>query len=298
MVQPYISKAILKHKLPPDFSNTVNRWYFPLANKIVAKYHQQKTPLIVGIQGAQGSGKSTLSDFLKLIFKHEHTINCAVLSIDDFYLTRFEREQLATNIHPLFKTRGVPGTHSIALANKTLDNLLHLNSGECTALPSFSKVTDDRIACEQWPVINGPIDIIILEGWCVGLQAQLEAELSEPVNALETTEDPNGIWRRYVNKQLRLEYQTLFSRLDCLAVLNAPSFDCVFKWRLLQEEKLAATLEESGYSSDAQKLLTEPQIKQFIAHYQRLTEHALRTLPKAADWVISLDVNHNIMLPR
>ena len=58
-----------------------------------------------------------------------------------------------------------------------------------------------------------------------------------PVNTLETGEDPQGTWRRYVNRQLRLGYPELFSLVDAWIMLKAPSFECVFDWRLEQERR-------------------------------------------------------------
>lgn len=294
-MQPYIVKAIEQHNLTLGFNNTIKQWYQPLAIKIVAKYHCQSTPLIVGIQGTQGSGKSTLADFLQLILSHEHNLRCAVISIDDFYLTHQQRQKMAKTIHPLFKTRGVPGTHDVTLAQQTLTKLSKLQMNKTMVLPRFDKAIDNPAPIKDWPLVKGPVDIIILEGWCIGLQSQASEMLIEPVNRLETEEDPEAIWRSYVNKQLAGPYQALFDRLDCLVVLQAPSFSCVFEWRLLQEKKLAKKLKEGSCSNMPLKLLTAPQIERFVNHFQRLTEYALEESPKTADWIISLDRNHNIV---
>ncbi|WP_236074849.1 phosphoribulokinase [Teredinibacter purpureus] len=295
-MQTYIDDAIQAHGLPPEFKQTVEHWYQPLAGKIAAKANAQHSPLILGIQGTQGSGKSTLADFLRLILEHSCQMRCAVLSIDDFYLTRAQRQSLAKTVHPLLATRGVPGTHDLALAKNTLQQLQTLTTGESCSLVRFDKATDDRASKEYWTHLNGPIDIIILEGWCVGLSAEAEPELVNPINTLEANEDPTGVWRHYVNSQLADQYATLFKLIDYLAVLKAPSFDCVFQWRLLQEQKLKqkwllSTPEKRKHSN----IQSPKDIERFISHYQRLTEHALNTLPKQADWTLSLDAQHSII---
>ena len=38
-----------------------------------------------------------------------------MLSLDDLYLPKAERLRLARDVHPLLATRGVPGTHDVAL---------------------------------------------------------------------------------------------------------------------------------------------------------------------------------------
>lgn len=291
MVQSYLSEAMAIHGLPITFDQTITRWYLPLAQEIADIYHlaAPKT-LILGVQGTQGSGKSTLADFLRLIFAHEYQLQCAVLSIDDFYLTRQERQLLAERVHPLLVTRGVPGTHDVALARKTIDTLKTLAKGEAQALVRFNKATDDRAPIPSWPVAQGPINIIILEGWCVGLTAQPTSALANPVNTLEAIEDSDTSWRGYVNQQLAQTYSPLFDQLNKLIVLNAPSFECVYEWRLLQEKKL----KEKTPAEQQSKILSPDQVKRFISHYQRLTEHAIKTLPLQADWTFFLNADHNI----
>lgn len=291
MVQSYLSEAMAMHGLPTTFDQTITRWYLPLAQEIAHIYHQTapKT-LTVGVQGTQGSGKSTLADFLRLIFEREYHLQCAVLSIDDFYLTWQERQNLAKQVHPLFVTRGVPGTHDIALAHQTINTLRALPHGEIQSLVRFEKAIDDRAPIASWPIIQGPVNIIILEGWCVGLTAQPQSTLSTPVNTLEAIEDGDAGWRRHANQQLEQTYSPLFKELNKLIVLNAPSFECVYQWRLLQEEKLR----EKTPTEQQDKLLSPDQVKRFISHYQRLTEHALASLPTQADWTYFLNADHNI----
>lgn len=291
MVQPYLLEAMSAHALPDSFAETIARWYLPLAKEIATVYQQQRPkPLLLGVQGTQGSGKSTLADFLCTIFAHDFQLRCAVLSIDDFYLTRSEREQLAANTHPLLVTRGVPGTHDIELAQQTINNLKSLGVGETMKVVRFDKAIDDRAPEADWPSIEGPVDIIILEGWCIGIPPEPEQAIAPPVNKLESEEDVSCVWRQFVNNKLAEDYLPLYQQLDKLVVLKAPSFDCVYQWRLLQEQKLAA---RTSNTSDS-RILSPEQVLRFISHYQRLTEHGLRTLPDQADWLFDLGEDHNI----
>jgi D-glycerate 3-kinase len=234
-----------------------------------------QAPLVVGLCGAQGSGKSTLAAGLETHFS-AHGIPTAILSIDDLYRTLAEREALARDVHPLLRTRGVPGTHDVSLGLAICDGL---DRREAAPLPRFDKARDDRAAYADWDEAQANTRLLILEGWCVGARPQGDAVLVEPVNALERAEDPDGIWRRYVNDQLAGAYQTLFDRLDLLILLAAPGFDIVQRWRTEQEQALRART-GAGMSDDA--------IARFIAHYERLTRHILGEMPQRADLVIWL----------
>src|SRR6188472_2123866 len=74
---------------------------------------------LVGLSGLQGSGKSTLARQIAAAAS-AHGIATEVLALDDFYRGRGERAVLARTIHPLLATRGVPGTHDLALLDRTL----------------------------------------------------------------------------------------------------------------------------------------------------------------------------------
>ena len=45
-------------------------------------------------------------------------------------------------------------------------------------------------------------------------------------------------WRKYVNEKLKKEYKKLFAMIDHFIFMKIPNFNVVFKWRLLQEDKL------------------------------------------------------------
>ncbi len=286
-----LNDLINAHRLPSSFIDTVDRWYRPVTQDIAA-LHEGK-PLVLGVQGTQGSGKSTLADFFCFLLQHEHGLRTVSLSIDDFYLTHAERQSLAAQVHPLLKTRGVPGTHDVELAQQTIQKLKQLGAGHHCHIPRFNKAVDDRKPTDEWDSIEGPVDVIIFEGWCVGATPQPEALLATPINALEAQEDPDAHWRHYVNKALAGPYQQLYSLLDKRIVITAPSFECVFEWRWLQERKLVERWNET-HPNDSARLLDEEAVRRFISHYERLTRHCLDTLPAQADWVLALKEDHSI----
>lgn len=292
MNQIDLSGFLKKHKLDDQYKHQALEYFVPLARELVNLHQNKQECILVGINGAQGSGKSTLSDLLAEVLQQKYQLKAVSLSLDDFYYRRSERKHLANTVHPLFKTRGVPGTHDILLANETLDSLLHHDNTKSVLVPRFNKAIDDRYDQEDWSVITQSPDVIIFEGWCVGATSQPETALITAVNSLEASEDHEATWRGYVNQQIKDHYETLFNRFDCTIMLRAPSFECVYKWRLEQEEKLIASL--STEENNHIRAMSPEDIERFIQHYQRLTEHILLTLPKTAEYIFELNKNRKI----
>jgi len=270
-----VDALIATERLPQNYRTLVEQYWAPLANHIARKA-ARTTPLIVGISGAQGSGKSTLCRFLELLLKPRglHTVT---LSLDDFYLTRAERISLAEQVHPLFATRGVPGTHAIGLALAIVEDVL---AGRSFTMPRFDKARDDR--SEDGKTISRPVDVLLLEGWCVGAKPQTPEGLAEPINKLEAVEDAEGIWRGLTNRFLTGEYAKLFGLIDLLVMLKVESFDHVLANRKRQEAKLAAS------NPDAPGLLDEAALVRFVSHYERLTRHMLNEMPARADIIFEI----------
>ncbi|MEX0964102.1 MAG: hypothetical protein WDZ52_08710 [Pseudohongiellaceae bacterium] len=287
MYQQLIDDFIQQEQLPPSYAADASEIFLPLLNEIEGEIQKlARRPFLLGINGAQGTGKSTLAKLLSLLLA-SNGYRVATLSLDDFYYSRARRRELAEKIHPLLGSRGVPGTHDVELALRLLQQLRSAGPADSIVLPGFDKASDDLLAADACVTVCGPIDVLILEGWFVGLKPQSEATLTEAINELERNEDKDGRWRRYVNDQLAGNYQTLFGQLDKLLLLQAPGFEQVFEWRSLQEEKL-----RQQAASDASGLMDEPAIRRFIQHFERLTRHGLLTLPQTADYLISLDAEH------
>jgi len=280
--------------LPLSFLKTVDEWYMPLAGRIAKHHDAAGRTLLVGVNGSQGSGKSTLAALLTKLLAQEFGLRAIDFSIDDFYLSRESRVSLAREIHPLLETRGVPGTHDVALMGATLQQLTRENSE--VFIPRFDKACDDRYPESEWHKVTAPFDIVIVEGWCLGTPAQADAALYNPVNDLEALEDPDGRWRRYVNQQIGGRYQDVYQMMDLWIMLQAPSFACVYQWRLEQEQKLAAKLLAGDWrNSSRHHVMTASQVSRFIQHYQRLTEHSLDQLPGRVHFLFSLDAARQVM---
>jgi D-glycerate 3-kinase len=236
------SDFLKRHQLGTAYLETALKWFTPLVHKLAEHQKGAGRPVLLALNGCQGSGKTTVSDFLRASFEAEHALQTVALSLDDFYLTRAQRQALAISVNPLLITRGVPGTHDMALLRQTLEQLLDAQRCKPVAIPRFDKAVDDRCPPSEWDYITSPVQIVLLEGWCLGSQAQTPDFLSRPINELERIEDPTGQWREYSNTIVNREFQPLYALADQWIMLRAPSFECVFDWRQEQERKLAATL--------------------------------------------------------
>jgi Predicted kinase len=267
---------------PRSVAGALLDWLQPLW---VASADNQLPPLI-GLAGAQGSGKTTLSKAL-VVQAAERGIDVLTLSLDDFYFGRARRQRLARELHPLFATRGVPGTHDLALLDDVLGTLAAGAEGwRGLRLPRFDKGRDTRLPPSRWRHLQCPPQLIVLEGWCVGTPPQDAAALVEPINTLEREEDPAGVWRRAVNRAL-VDYQALWHRLDRLVMLRAPSWQAVARWRAQPEQALLAR--------GAPQAMDAMALKRFLMHYERLTRHALACVPERADLLLQLDAQRRIV---
>jgi D-glycerate 3-kinase len=191
---------------------------------------------------------------------------------------------MSKKLSTLFLTRGVPGTHDTKMLFQCIKDLKNNNFKRLT-IPSFDKSIDDRTKKSKWLKVKKKPNIVIFEGWCVGATAQKNKDLNSSINKLEKDKDKKKIWRKRVNTELKKNYKKIFELIDKLIFLRVPSFKYVFEWRLLQEKKLKIT-------SKGNKIMTNRQIKNFIMYYERLTKHMLKTLPKKADTIISIDKKH------
>lgn len=285
----YVEFLKSQEVLSEPFRNKIgqlNEFYLPISEKIYFDFLKEKKTKIIGLSGGQGSGKSTISNVLRIVLKEAYNLNTVTFSIDDFYKTLSERKKMSKQINPLFLTRGVPGTHDTSLLLKCLKSLKKVKFKRIK-IPRFDKSIDDRMKKENWQKVNKKPDIVIFEGWCVGVTPQKKKDLLVPLNRLEKEKDKDMIWRNYVNKELNLNYKKIFRLIDQNIFLKVPSFKHVYKWRLLQERKLKTT-------SNGNKIMSNEEIKNFIMFYERITKHMLKNFSKIARYTIKVDNKHRL----
>ena len=270
-----------KNRMIKSFLIPVCFWIFKKASK--------KKPLILGLSGGQGIGKTTISSIITLILKKYFKLNIFKISIDDFYKTRKERFLLSKKIHSLLMTRGVPGTHDINIMLNFFKRVKK-NNFKSLKLPKFDKAIDDRCKKSSWYTIKKRPDIIIFEGWCVGAMAQKNSMLKKSINSLEKTNDQNLIWRKFVNNQLKTKYKKLFGHLDNLLYLKAKNFNLLQQWRIKQEKKLWLKLKKRKNL----KIMNRREVINFMQTYQRITQNMIKDVPKYASIIFKLNSNHQI----
>lgn len=223
----------LEQQLDPAISQPglIEQFYLPLFFYL----HEQATDkrpgsFIVGINAPQGGGKSTLTSWLVKLFGWSG-LHAVTLSIDDFYLTRAEQLLLAQSHpdNPYLQQRGYPGTHDIALGTAILTQLKQ-RSTPALALPRYDKSRHqgqgDRIEMSQWPQVQQPVDVVLLEGWMLGFQPV-------PVSSLT---DRHLL---QVNTLLQ-DYTDWHRQLDSFVYLRPQDASYVIDWRTEAERRMKA----------------------------------------------------------
>ena len=279
-----LSSKLKINNIPSEFFKEI---VIPLAVYFNSLKTKEK-PYLIGFTGGQGSGKTTLSDFIQLILQVGFEKKTTGFSIDDLYKTPEERNILAKTIHPLCKIRGVPGTHNVKLGLDLLHSLYNANSSTQTSIPSFSKIQDKHLPREKWKKFIGKPDFIFFDAWFGGAKPISFENWTPPINDLEKEEDPNGIWSKWSNKELAGDYQNLFNKIDLLLMIKVPNMSDVYESRWLQEQTLLKTI--SSNSSD-NKIMDKTEVYRFVMHYERLTRYVLEEIPNFADIVLCRDKN-------
>jgi len=284
----FISSQETKKDKFKNKDKMIKSFLIPVSFWIVKKINKKK-PLIIGLAGGQGSGKTTISSILSIILKKYFKLNVFVISIDDFYKTRKDRKILSKNKHPLLMTRGVPGTHDINLILNFFRKI-KLKKFNTLELPRFNKSIDDRYGKNLWHKIKSKPDVIIFEGWCVGAKAQSNSQLKKPINSLEKVYDQRAKWRIHVNNQLKNKYKTLFKQLDGLLYLKAKNFNLLREWRLKQERKLLIQTKNKKNL----KIMSRGDVLNFMQTYQRITQQMFKDALKSSSIIMNLNSNHQI----
>ena len=284
----FISSQETKNEKFKNKDRMIRSFLIPVCFWIAKKINKKK-PLIIGLAGGQGTGKTTITSIITIILKKYFKLDIFKISIDDFYKTRKQRALLSKNKHSLLMTRGVPGTHDIDIMLNFFKRI-KVKNFKILKLPKFNKGVDDRCKQSLWYKIQSKPDVVILEGWCVGARSQSSKELKKPVNSLEKTHDQNFKWRQYVNYQLKTKYKKLFNQLDYILFLKAKNFSLLRRWRLKQEKKLWL----KSKNKKNLKIMNKSKVKKFMDTYQRITQQMFKDMPKYSSIVMNLNNSHQI----
>ncbi len=237
--------------------NLTTLWHLwlPLALQLSQEKDKLERTLIQGILGGQGTGKTTLTTILNLILSHlgKTTLD---LSIDDLYKTYQERQQLQQEDSRLI-WRGPPGTHDVQLGINILEKLRQNQSSEPISIPRFDKSAYNGAGDRNTPELVKKADIVLFEGWFVGVQPVDESVFDNPLPPIITSEDKQ--FAIDSNQRLR-EYLPLWEKIDRLIVLYPEDYHLSKQWRTEAEHKMIA-LGKTG--------MTDEQINQFVEYFWR-----------------------------
>lgn len=269
----------------PNYLELLWKLWLPLAIQLSSDFQALNRPIVQGILGGQGTGKTTLAQALCAILEHlgYHTLS---LSIDDLYKTYIEREHLR-QVDPRMIWRGPPGTHDIELGLQVLQQLRQPVSGESVAIPRFDKSlwngSGDRTAFQTVT----DIDIILFEGWFVGCQPVDTAAFEVAPPPIITAADKE--FAQDINSYLK-NYIPLWQHLDRLIVLNPVDYRLSKQWRKQAELEMIAT----GKSG-----MTDAEIEQFVDYFWKALHPELFILPlvenpQQTDIVIEINADHSV----
>ncbi|MEH2118481.1 glycerate kinase [Nostoc sp.] len=256
--------------------------WLPLGIKLASQRQQLARPLIQGILGGQGTGKTTMSNVLKLIL-NQLGYRTLSLSLDDLYKTYSDRLVL-TKQDPRLIWRGPPGTHDVDLGLNVLDQIRQLQSP--VMVPRFDKSAYGGAGDRTIPEIVTNIDIVLFEGWFVGVRPIDPNVFDTAPPPILTDED--RAFARDINLRLH-DYLPLWERLDSLIVLYPTDYRYSLEWRKQAEQQMIAA-GKSGMSN--------AEIEKFVNYFWRSLhpELFIKPLVKDAtvvDLVIEIHADHS-----
>ncbi|MEH1866637.1 MAG: glycerate kinase [Nostoc sp.] len=256
--------------------------WLPLGIKLASQRQQLERPLIQGILGGQGTGKTTMSKVLSLIL-NQLGYQTLSLSLDDLYKTYSDRLVL-TQQDPRLIWRGPPGTHDVDLGLDVLDRIRQSQSS--VMVPRFDKSAYKGAGDRTTSEMVTDVDIVLFEGWFVGVRPINPDVFDTAPPPIVTNED--RAFARDMNLRLH-DYLPLWDRLDSLIVLYPTDYRCSLEWRKQAEQQMIAA-GKSGMSN--------AEIEKFVNYFWRSLHPELFIKPlvkdaTAVDLVVEIHADHS-----
>lgn len=232
------------------------------------------SPIVFGVSGPQGSGKTYLAEHLCLEINERYpNLECIKFSMDDLYLTNSEQKQLTRRAiadgNKLLQGRGLPGTHDVRLG---LDILGKLSRGEVTEIPVYDKGfaagEGDRVSCVP---VTKKADVIIFEGWFNGYAPldEDQVRIKYLTSDLDTSTLPkHKLYQVQSVNEALLMYTAIWSYFDYFIFIDTDIAN-VHRWRLEQEH---AMVSKTGSG------MTDLQVRDFVDRYLPVYELYYRQL--------------------
>jgi D-glycerate 3-kinase len=262
------------------------RLWLPFTQELIALHQRLKRPIVQGILGGQGTGKSTLTAILGEILKQEGYRSVG-FSLDDLYKSFIERQQLQRR-DPRLRWRGPPGTHDVEIGVELLDKLRQSQRHRPVLVPRFDKAACGGSGDKAAPEMVDAVEIVIFEGWFVGVRpvadVVFEGELPPPI-----VTERDRAFARDMNQEL-LIYIPLWQRLDRLMILKPVDYQLSKSWRIEAEQKMRK--QGRGGMSDAE-------VSEFVDYFWQalhpeLFITPLTRNPQLTDWVVEINANHQV----
>ena len=262
--------------------DNLERLWLPLASDLATERNALNRTLIPGILGGQGTGKSTLCKILKLIL-NDWGISVATLSIDDLYKTYEERQALQAQDSRLL-WRGPPGTHDVQSGLEIIAQCLETDNRIEISLPRFDKSLHEGKGDRIDPIIILKPDILLFEGWFVGVRPIPESLFGNPPAPIITSDDKQFA----INCNQRLQtYVPLWDKLDSLVVLYPEDYRLSMQWRKDAEHQMIAT----GKTG-----MRDEEIERFVEYFWKALhpELFITTLTNTADLVVEIKCDRSL----
>ncbi|KAF2872309.1 P-loop containing nucleoside triphosphate hydrolase protein [Massariosphaeria phaeospora] len=257
-----------------------------LLPKIRSRRQSTSHPIILGITGLQGSGKSTWASKIVSMLTLEHGLRAITVSLDDLYKTHdgliAQRDMDPAN--KLYRTRGQPGTHDEELAGAFFNELKEYKGQGELKIPSFDKSKfnggGDRAPKSEWTSITSTPDVVVFEGWCVGFRplddpgVEAKHRAAKAGKLLINTPAEHRLDQLLeVNRSLERYCETFMGpqHFDFLIHIDTDDLRNVYTWRVEQEHKLIET-KGTGMKDEEVKAFIDGYMPAYELYLEKLRE--------------------------
>lgn len=267
-------------------SNDVQEVYVSLVSQIIAWKQEIDRPLVQGILGGQGTGKTTLCHLLCKLLKMAG-YSTVSLSLDDLYKSYADRQELQAK-EPRLRWRGPPGTHDIPLGIEVLEQVRLGDPRMLIALPRFDKSLWGGMGDRLTPELITPPDIILFEGWFIGVPPIDDKEINFSQAPELGARESDRPFTQFINQQLQ-NYLPLWEKIDRLILLYPENYRLCLQWRLQAEQEMIA-LGKPG--------MNLAEVTEFVEYFWQalppeLFITPLTVQPTPVDLVIPINSNHS-----